>query len=224
MNDLTALVKADWDDLGAVVDATGSIFQELLQPGRLPTMLDHLLEDEHLRQLCERYDFLDKLVLFDDPHTGIRVRLHLFRSGYFDRPHNHRWSFASRILVGQYVHRLYGREDVLLDSPDAQELRPIMERVEYVGDEYVLHHDSVHAVAAVDNTISLVLRGPARKDRFLIVDRTEQSSFWVEGAALEPPAKRQEKVMSAQTLESVVAAVRDLLAGQAGTAAPNSGR
>jgi len=208
---LSALVTTDWDDLGVVGVTTESIFSQLLSPGRLHDMLEALRHDEHLRGMCERYDFLDKLVLFDDADTGVRVRLHLFRSGYFDRPHNHRWSFASRILTGQYTHRLYGREDVILDNPSGAGLWPIMERVEHVGAEYVLHHNSVHAVQAATDTISLVLRGPARKDRFLIVDQQAQSSFWVEGAALETRDKREEKVMSSDTLESVVTRVEHLL-------------
>jgi hypothetical protein len=52
-----------------------------------------------------------KLVLHDDADLGVRLRLHLYRGGFFDRPHNHRWSFASRILHGGYRHRLFGRDD-----------------------------------------------------------------------------------------------------------------
>jgi hypothetical protein len=115
------------------------------------------------------YDFLDKLVLWDDP-TGFRVRLRVFLPGYFDRPRNHRWSYASRVLMGQYRHILFG--DVDLDEHvDPAALTPVMVCWEQAGSSYVLHDSMVHAVVAEAYTVSLVIRGPAVKDRFLVMDR-----------------------------------------------------
>ncbi len=203
--------RTDWDDLEAVGDRSRSVFRQLVHEGGLVAALEGLRHDEHLRGMCERYDFLDKLVLFDDPDTSVRVRLHLFRSGYYDRPHNHRWSFASRIVRGKYVHRLYGREDVLLGRGEDDPLEPIMERVERPDDEYVLHHNSVHSVQAEEDTISLVLRGPAAKDRFLIRDR-DAGSFWVKGAASESEQERARKVMAPDLVDSTIDRIRGLLA------------
>lgn len=203
--------RTDWEDLAQVSDRSRSVFSELLHEGGLARALNDLRTDEHLRGMCERYDFLDKLVLFDDRSTSVRVRLHLFRAGYYDRPHNHRWSFASRILRGQYVHRLYGREDVILDAEGDADLEPIMERVERDGDEYVLHHNSVHAVQADEDTISLVLRGPSSKERFLIRDLQTGGSFWVHGAADESPQTRAQKVMQPAVLDATINRVVELL-------------
>lgn len=212
MNNLDLLSRGtDWNNLQQVSDRSQSVFQDLLYSGGLQEALDNLRSDEHLRSMCERYDFLDKLVLYDDPSTSVRVRLHLFRSGYYDRPHNHRWSFASRILRGEYVHRIYGREDVLLGQHDSQPLDPIMERIEREGDEYVLHHNSVHSVQATEDTISLVLRGPASKERFLIRDLGAGSSFWVQGAANETPQVRAQKVMPAALVDATLDRVEALL-------------
>lgn len=62
--------------------------------------------------LCEHYDILDKIVPHDD-HRGWPLRLHVFFPDYFDRPHNHRWTYSSHILRGSYPHTRYGTEDQL---------------------------------------------------------------------------------------------------------------
>lgn len=165
--------------------------------------------------MCERYDFLDKLVLHDLREHGVRVRLHLYRGGYFDRPHNHRWSFASLILRGRYRHKIFGRDDTFDESTDPATLVPIHERVEKQGDHYVLHHRSVHTVQADADTVSLLVRGPAAKQRFLILDRETNGFFWVYGAADETPEQRASKRMTPAQLEDSVHRARVLVHGSA---------
>jgi hypothetical protein len=74
----------------------------------LSELTDAVPNDPHLVGLCEHYDILDKIVLHDAP-AGWRLRLHVFLDGYFDRPHNHRWTYTSRILSGSYAHPLRHR-------------------------------------------------------------------------------------------------------------------
>jgi len=57
------------------------------------------------------YNFMYKLVLYNAAELAVRLRLHVYQAGFFDRPHNHRWSFASHILRGGYVHRIFGSAD-----------------------------------------------------------------------------------------------------------------
>lgn len=148
-----------------------------------------------LMALCEHYDILDKIVLHDDP-AGFRVRLHVFLPGYFDRPHNHRWSYASTILRGSYRHYLFG--NVELDEDIAPgSLDEVMVRQETEGSTYALHHSAVHAVVAEPYAVSLVVRGPAVKDRFLVMDRKTGESWWQYGAAQEPTEDAAKKRMSA---------------------------
>src|SRR5690348_4625553 len=106
----------DWDDLPAVTASTDKILTALDQDRALLRQLaTEALADPDLVRLCEHYDIRDKIVLHDDPQ-GWRLRLHVFLPGYFDRPHNHRWTYASRILHGSYTHTLYGTEELLGDS------------------------------------------------------------------------------------------------------------
>jgi hypothetical protein len=154
-----------------------------------------------LLALAEHYDILDKIVLWDDA-TGFRVRLHVFLPGYFDRPHNHRWSYASTILRGQYRHYLFGNveldEDVL-----PRDLEAVMVRQEKVGDTYALHHSMIHAVVAEPFTVSLVVRGAAVKDRFLVMDRRTGESWWQYGAKQESAEDAEQKRMSVERFREI---------------------
>jgi hypothetical protein len=189
----------DWDNIDAVEDATRKALTTLTEDGRLvrDTLRD-LPGRPDLLGLCEHYDILDKIVLWDDP-TGVRVRLHVFLPGYFDRPHNHRWSYASTILRGAYRHYLFG--DVELDETiDPGSLDALMVRQEQVGSTYALHHAMVHAVVAQPYTVSLVIRGPAAKDRFLVMDRRTGQSWWQYGAGQESAEEAEQKRMTAERL------------------------
>jgi hypothetical protein len=52
--------------------------------------------------------------------------------GYFDRPHNHRWSYASTVIAGRYRHILFGDAD-LDERIDPASLTPVMVRREQAG-------------------------------------------------------------------------------------------
>jgi hypothetical protein len=178
-------------------------------PAALGDLLESLLADPRLQGMCERYDFLDKLVLHDMPDAGVRIRLHLYRDGYYDRPHNHRWSFASRVICGQYRHRIFGSDAGFTEDTDPATLLPLCERTETRGSTYALHHASVHTVQASEGTISLLVRGPAAKERFLILDRAG-GSFWAYGAASETAEQRATKTMTPAVLHDAVDRARAL--------------
>jgi hypothetical protein len=166
-----------------------------------------LPERPDLLKLCEHYDILDKVVLYDD-ESGVRLRLHVFLPGYYDRPHNHRWSYASLILSGEYQHYLFG--DAELDTEiDPASLRALLVRQEQVGSAYALHHTMVHAVVAEPYTVSLVLRGPAVKDRFLVMDRKTGESWWQYGAGQESAENAAQKQMSLERLTELAAWFRE---------------
>jgi len=189
----------DWNNIDAVEDATRKALTTLTDDRPLVRdILQHLPGRPDLLGLCEHYDILDKIVLWDDP-SGLRVRLHIFLPGYFDRPHNHRWSYASTILRGEYRHYLFG--DVELDETiDPGSLDALMVRQEQVGSSYALHHAMVHAVVAEPYTVSLVIRGPAAKDRFLVMDRRTGRSWWQYGARQESAEEAEQKRMTAERL------------------------
>ncbi|MFC0844673.1 hypothetical protein ACFH04_13285 [Streptomyces noboritoensis] len=195
-DDLTKpLAHLDWNDTDAVQEASSPLLDHLAHdPERLGQLLAAVPDDPALSALAEHYDILDKVVLHHDP-AGWRLRLHLFLPGYFDRPHNHRWTYSSRILTGSYRHTLYGLDHQLDDHIDVATLHPYMVRTETTGSAYTLHHAMIHAAVAEPHTVTLIVRGPAMKDRFVVTDRTTNTVWWQYGAANESPAEAQNKRM-----------------------------
>jgi hypothetical protein len=205
---IAPLRSLDWEDADAVEHNCRKALTRLTDdPEVIRKALVALPERPDLLKLCEHYDILDKLVLYDD-ESGVRLRLHVFLPGYYDRPHNHRWSYASLILSGEYRHYLFG--DAELDTEiDPASLRALLVRQEQVGSAYALHHAMVHAVVAEPYTVSLVLRGPAVKDRFLVMDRKTRESWWQYGASQESAENAAQKQMSLERLTELTGWFRE---------------
>ncbi|MGW4412666.1 hypothetical protein ACWEJ6_52365 [Nonomuraea sp. NPDC004702] len=203
------LASLDWNDTGAILNGCQPVYDTITtQPGLLAALLDAIPNDPTLADMCERYDFLDKLVLYAD--GDIRIRLHLYRGGYYDRPHHHRWSFFSGIYRGQYLHRVFGADTNFGPNTDPRTLTPILVRHERPGSSYALDHTTVHTVQADADTISILVRGPATRDRFLILDTETGTSFWVYGAANETSWERSAKRMNPAQLADTIRRVKHL--------------
>jgi hypothetical protein len=201
---VSSVTEIDWSDVEEVERRSHQVLHTLASHDEvLRTTLSTVADRPELMDLCEHYDILDKIVLFDDPDRGVRIRLHVFLPGYFDRPHNHRWSYASLILKGSYRHYLYGTDENVDESIDARTLKPVMVRRESVGSLYTLHHSMVHAVVAEPYTMSLVIRGPAVKERFIVMDRKTGKSWWQFGAKNESRAITQGKRMTRERFAKI---------------------
>lgn len=210
------LKDLNWHDLEAVASENAGVLEELSsEPLAVIAALERVFEDERLLALSEHYDILDKIVLYDDPAGLFRIRLHVFRPGYFDRPHNHRWTYSSRVVAGAYRHFVYGPDADFDETTPVSSLTPSMIRIESVGSSYTLHHSVVHSVVAEPWTISLIVRGPAEKERFLVMDKTSGKAWWQYGAKDETEAERAEKRLSSEGLEEIVRIVGDRLSAQA---------
>ncbi len=204
----TPLHDLDWNDLAAVTAASMEVLDRLATDrGLLGKLTAATLDDPRLTALCEHYDILDKLVLHDDPQ-GWRLRLHVFLDSYFDRPHNHRWTYTSHILTGSYSHVLYGTDENLTDTVDVAALAPRLARIEEPGDAYTLHHSMIHSVTALGEAVTLIVRGPAVKDRFVVTDRTTGKAWVQYGAATESPEAAAAKRMNDTQLRDRIAALR----------------
>ncbi|MEV0484515.1 hypothetical protein AB0I69_28370 [Streptomyces sp. NPDC050508] len=206
---LPSLHGLDWNDMGAVFPAAREALEALTADRweLLLHKLDEVPANPALSEMCETYDFLDKVVLHNDKEHGYRIRAHLFREGYFDRPHDHRWPFASMILTGSYRHTQYGDNSGFADAAP-EDLRPLSVRTEHAGNWYALHHTAVHSVSAEEGTLSLVLRGPAVKDSFRIIETDRRSSFTVKGTDQETPEERAAKRMGEERLRTTIETIR----------------
>ncbi len=192
----------DWSRVEQIAEPSTRCLAALAeQPLELGDLLIDTWKDPTRRALCESYDILDKIVLHDDP-AGFRVRLHVFNEGYFDRPHNHRWAYSSRILRGEYEHVLFGTPPSREFS--LEDLTPSAVRIERAGDTYTLDHRMVHAISAHGPAITLILRGPAAEDAFTVADRVT-GEVWVQrGAAQESEEEQDRKRMSTERFETIV--------------------
>ncbi len=211
MTDLFAPLRTlDWGDVAAV----GEVGLPLLEAvatgdGVLGALVRDATGDRRLLDLGEHLPWADKVVLHDDP-TGFRLRLHIFQPGYRDRPHSHRWAFASRILHGGYRHEVWGSEaDIDPTAPDPSALRLLTVRHEATGSSYALGDSTLHCFTADPGTVSLVLRGPATKDRNMGVDPATGQVRWKYGAADEPAAARRQVELTPEHLGRAL----DALAG-----------
>jgi predicted metal-dependent enzyme (double-stranded beta helix superfamily) len=214
MSPLSVLTRSlqtlDWDQAAEVEAATADLLASLAEDREtLGAAVRAAAEDPHLRPLCEHYDILDKIVLLNDP-SGFRVRLHLFGPDHFDRPHNHRWTYSARVLSGAYTHTVYGTEDDFYENTNVADLQPKMVRIERPGSSYTLHHTMVHAAVAHPNTVSLIVRGPSVKDRFLVSDRDTGRVWWQHGAATESPEEAAAKRMTNALFTDCVNALHKL--------------
>jgi hypothetical protein len=177
------------------------VLEDLSDPHKLKQCLQNAKKDEKLLSLSEHYDILDKIVLYADEKC--RVRLHIFGDEYFDRPHNHRWSYSSKILSGSYRHTIYSL-DHEIDAPETEHLVPVLIRQEKVGDFYTLHHSQYHSVTADPGTVTLIYRGPAKTDRFRVMDRTTREAWWQYGANIESQEEKENKRMSRERFDLLV--------------------
>jgi hypothetical protein len=204
MNDLIEpLIGVDWNDVDGVACAAAPVLENLsTDPSLLREHLKKIRSQKELFALSEHHPgVFDKVVLHDDA-SGIRVRVHIFLDGYTDAPHDHRWTFASRIVRNSYRHRMYGAVD--LETVAADDLNPIHIRTEKEGDTYVLHHTMVHALEAEPDTVSIIVRGPAVKSRFMVRDLSNRAPVIRVGAADEQPRQAASKRMTRDRFEQVV--------------------
>ncbi len=158
---------------------------------------------------CESYPFMDKLVLWSSADGTLRLRLHLFLPGYTDRPHNHRWSFLSRILAGGYLHSLYGdQDDVLRRVGRGEEITALHTYQAWAGVGYFLDHSLVHSLHTGTTTVSLLLRGPSVKDDYFTLDAGPGQVRWSSGAQRETSADRRAKTMAEEGFVRVLDTLR----------------
>ncbi|WP_431043048.1 hypothetical protein ACQUSR_14910 [Streptomyces sp. P1-3] len=206
--DPARLAKLDWEDLAVLHDQLAELLDELSTSEWLTAAFDHVLATPELLVQSERLQELDRVVLVNDAASGVRVRLHVFRNREFDRPHNHRWTFGNRVLAGSYRHYLYGDyEDLTTETTIGS---PCLVRDETPGTGYVIRHTLVHSVAAVPDTTSLIVRGPAAKDRFVVMNSETGEAWWQYGHHTEDEAEIAKRRLGAEK----VTAIRDLLVRQ----------
>lgn len=178
-------------------------------------------KSERLRELAEKHNELNYIVIYDALDRGFRLRLHRFSKGLEDIPHNHRFSFASAILAGSYVHTLFELDEVeasdprsgsyTLDQPPGSKresltpvrsvridgITPILSTRQAAGSVYALQHRAIHKTAMPDSdAFSLFIRGPAEKECSLQLQPERETYRWKFGRMEETDEVVADRIMT----------------------------
>ncbi|MFD5106297.1 hypothetical protein [Streptomyces cinereoruber] len=209
-------LTVDWSDFERAGEITRDVVHRLADDKESLRKLVYDVENRpELLAMCERHQLLDYIVLYDALDRGVRLRLHISTEDHFDRPHDHRFSFSSRIVAGGYTHTWYHFDgDLYAEGPDPEarrylsrhnpdpraegvqeRLTPHIVRREEPGSCYTLHHSALHTTFTTPDTVSLFLRGPVEKDRSVIMDKAEGTLWWRFGRQDEPEERRRQKAM-----------------------------
>lgn len=209
---LNELIRLDWSDIDNIAQVTTKALDELTRPEVVRELLLNAAADPRLLDLSERRHWGDRVILFDDPPSGVRLRLHRFEKAH-DEPHSHRWSFTTRVLAGGYRNWLYGPEKWVDRAVAERRAMPsaALVRDERPGISYTIDDQMVHNVRVQADTFSVIVRGPSDKERALRV--RAGGVYWQYGREQESP----EEVAATRTSEHRLHEVLEL-ARRAGVA------
>ncbi|HSQ97294.1 MAG TPA: hypothetical protein VLL98_01085 [Rickettsiales bacterium] len=157
---------------------------------------------DSLINYSEEYDFLTKISLYNTKNDKFRLRLHIFLPGYSNRIHYHRWDYCSCILKGGYKHYIYCSENEFkINNYDISTLTPKCIQYEETWNFYYLENSLLHSVEAKPNSISLFLKFPSVKDKFIVIDKKNNNYWWQYGAKQETKEEKQNKILLPNRLE-----------------------
>jgi hypothetical protein len=193
---MQALPSVDWDDLEAAAEITQEIARQLgSDKALLRALVDRTARDEALRAKCECHALDDKIVLWDEPDRGLKIRLRLANTDQYERVHNHRYAFTAYLLTGVYHQTLYATDQPLDENADVERFWPCVVREERPGDFVTLHHEQLHTTITEPDTISLMIQSPARQQRSFMIRRSDGHVWYRLGAQEENAARRAEVAM-----------------------------
>ncbi|MBU2592875.1 hypothetical protein KKD61_05505 [Patescibacteria group bacterium] len=204
---IKSLEKLDWENLEKVANHNRKLLEYLFNNREIISLfLKNVLKDNTLISLTEHYDFFDKIVLYADKKGRFRIRLHIFSGDPSTkyRPHCHRWIYSSVILRGGYKHFIYGTEDEINESTNIKDIKPIIIHEEKIGSIYTLNHKVFHSIETQPNAVTTIIRGPALKDRFLIIDKKTNKRWHEYGRESETIEEIKRKSIDISGLKKLI--------------------
>ncbi|MFE5690570.1 hypothetical protein [Streptomyces sp. NPDC056512] len=108
---------------------------------------------------------LNRLSLYQATDGGFEIRMNM--NPRLDNqlvPHDHCYTFATRILQGGYVQVVRRRTNGWEGPFTSDDLEPAIVTVERPGSAYTLDHSMVHQAVMQPDTVTLFIRGPRCKD------------------------------------------------------------
>lgn len=161
---LTRLERFEWSPLGYI---DPRVLDLLAEAGRDPRFIQEAvrswtLEDLDKRQLrCHETSTHYKWFIFYHEKLHYRVWLHQYKLslerklGHAEVPHNHRYSLASLIVRGGFLHHSFEQTDGKLVEVTSKQ------RSYLAGDTYSINWQQVHMLSRLeDRTLTLVIESP----------------------------------------------------------------
>ncbi|WP_255800968.1 hypothetical protein [Mycobacteroides abscessus] len=216
---MRALPTVDWTTVEtAYPDVVRALDMLSDDPNLLTNLVRNAWSDPALRKKCEIHSLDDKIVLWDEPDKGLRIRLRLAHTQQYERVHNHRFSFAARILSGSYFQNLYDTVGPLDGSARVEDFTVVSSRIEPVGSTICIDHSQLHTTLTPPRTVSLMIQSPPKKRRSFIIRLSDGDVWWRLGEADETERRRQEVVMDDCTFWKWMRTLEDLGVIKAGAA------
>ncbi|MGQ4344104.1 hypothetical protein [Streptomyces sp. SAS_275] len=152
-------------DLRDVQQISRELLDRLAADRVLLTQLVDEIPDDPERLANSRVTLLlNRLSLYQAADRGFEIRMNM--NPRLDNqlvPHDHCYTFSTRILTGGYVHVVRRRTDSGEGPFTRADLAPGIVTAERPGSAYTLGHPMVHQAVMEPDTVTLLVRGPRRK-------------------------------------------------------------
>jgi len=164
---LRRLELLEWSPAGYMDPALAGLLSEVAQEPRLVSeVISSWSPDDLERRQLRCHETSTHYKWFVSYHKRLRYRiwLHQYKVraernfGHAEVPHNHRYSLASAILQGGFVHHYFERTEQSV-------VELLRERRAYSqGDAYVVDWQRFHKLSDLsDNTVTLVVESPVAR-------------------------------------------------------------
>jgi hypothetical protein len=208
--------------------AVARMLQEIAQPGNLRPMFDEFLYEvtKSVHENTDSYTHdngFDKLVLFEDNDTKMKMRLHIWHPLVIpgtkrtrQNVHNHRWDFSSIVLLGHadqltyrfakkgeegeefFHYRYYARgskEHYDLEELGKTELVCLGSERFKAGQLYCIDNEVLHRVDIDDNLAAATLVITHENVGWVTNDLLSEKSLGFEKVRLQSPAMTKEQIV-----------------------------
>jgi hypothetical protein len=168
---LAELPPLNWDDIESVAPIADEVMAKLANDkALLGELVERARSTPTLFDMCECHDLDDKIVLHNDLKRGYRIRLRLANDDQYERAHNHRFSFAARVLYGTYFQQWYHIDGTPGEQTVPSNVVTLCRRVEPAGASFTIDGAAFHSTQTSPKTVSLMICGRAERDKTFIIN------------------------------------------------------
>lgn len=213
---------------GEKAKAVADELSEIIQPSSLTALFDEFVEAtqtaiHHHTDSYAHDNGFDKIVLFQDNETKMKMRLHIWHPLIIPNTkrerqnvHNHRWDFSSAVLIGyadnvsyrfanagedgeEFLHyRYYARgskEHYEVEERGKTTLVCADTRRVVKGDIYSVEAETLHRVDTPDNQLVATLVITHENVGWVTNDLLSERSIGFDRAVLPSPAMTREEIV-----------------------------